>query len=234
VVAAWLVLTLWTQVPQTSPASVLTEAATRAAEFDMAGAVSLLAGAGESRDTDVQVAAVYARGLIDAREAWRQGGSPESLASVRQAISSLEAMAKGRPGAAEIARLTLQAAAAAAQSEREEMRLYIDTAIRMEMLQRAAGMPGAPLVAAAEAAGDLWLQVHRYDDARRAYDEAAERFGSSLRTLAGRARAARGANDTPTACSAFRALLDAWGGRAGQPVEIAEARAYVAGSCEAR
>ena len=69
----------------------------------------------------------------------------------------------------------LQAAAAAAQSEREEMRLYLDTAIRMETLQRAAGLAGAPIIAAAETAGDLWLQVHRYDEARRAYDEASER-----------------------------------------------------------
>ena len=215
-------------------ASPLAEAEVRAAEFDLMGAANLLKPAAGRGDASAQVAEIYVRGLIDAREAWRQGGSPESLAPVRQAISSLEAMAKGRPGSAEIARLMLQAAAAAAQSEREEMRLYVDTAIRMETLQRAAGMPGAPLVAAAEAAGDLWLQVHRYEDARSAYDEAAERFGSSLRTLAGRARAARGANDTPTACSAFRALLDAWGGRAGQPGEIAEARAYIAGWCEAR
>lgn len=212
--------------------SPLTEAAVRAAEFDLAGAANLLQSAVERGDTNAQVAAVYVRGLIEAREAWRQGGSPESLAHVRQAISWLEAIAKGQPGSAEIARLMLQAAAAAAQSEREEMRLYLDTAIRMETLQRAAGMPGAPLVAAAEAAGDLWLQVHRYEDARRAYEEAAERFGSSLRTLAGRARAARGTNDILTACTGSRALLDAWADRAGQPAEIAEARAYVAGSCE--
>lgn len=227
----WLVLTLWTQVPTTSSASVLTEAAMRAAEFDMAGAVSLLTGAGGSHDTDVQVAAVYVRGLLVARDAEREGGSPESLMPVRQAIAWLELVAKGRPGPAEIARLMLQAAAAAAQSEREEMRLYIDTAIRMETLQRAAGLPGAPLVAAAEAAGDLWLQVHRYDDARRAYDEAAERFGWSLRTLAGTARAALGLKDVDAACKAFRALLDAWGSRPALPPEIAEARTYVVDSC---
>jgi hypothetical protein len=231
-----IVVALTTAVPAyaaPSQASPLPEAQVRAAEFDLAGAADLLQPAVEGGDATAQVAAIYARGLIDAREAWRRGGSPESLAPVRQAISSLEATAKGRPGSAEIARLVLQAAAAGAQSEREEMRLYLETAVRMETLQRAAGMPGAPLVAAAETAGDLWLQVHRYDEARTAYAEAAERFGSSLRTLAGRARAARGANDVPTACTAFRALLDAWGARAGQPVEIAEARAYLAGSCQA-
>ena len=225
-------------------ANAIAEAQVRAAEFDFAGARDVLTPWAASRDTDAHVAAIYMMGLIDAREAWRQGGSPESLAPVRDAISSLEAAAKGRPGSAEIARLMLQAAAAAAQSERDEMRLYLDTAVRMETLQRAAGLPGAPLVPAAETAGDLWLQVHRYDEARRAYDEAAafaeasapkaERLGSSLRIASGRARAARGANDVPAACAAFRALLDGWGARAGQPIEIAEARAYVSGSCPAR
>ena len=211
--------------------SPLTEAGERAAEFDLAGAANLLQSAVERGDTNARVAAVYVRGLIEAREAWRQGGSPESLAPVRQAISWLEAMAKGQPGSAEIARLMLQAAAAAAQSEREEMRLYLDTAIRMEALQRAAGMPGAPLVAAAESAGDLWLQVHRYEDARSAYDQAAERFGPSLRTLAGRARASRGLNDPTAACAGFRALLEKWAPRPEMPAEIVEARAYVVDSC---
>jgi hypothetical protein len=222
---------VWTQVPSTSPASVLTEATVRAAEFDLAGAVSLLTGAGENRDTDVQVAAVYVRGLLDAREASRHGGSSESLIAVRQAIAWLELVAKGRPGPAEIARLMLQAAAAAAQSERDEMQLYLETAIRMETVQRAAGMAGAPLIAAAEAAGDLWLQVHRYDEARRTYDEAAQQVGSSPRVLYGRARAARGVNDVTVACAAFRQLLDAWGRRTAVPAEISEARAYVVESC---
>ena len=54
-------------------------------------------------------------------------------------------------------------------------------------------------------------------------------MGSSLRILAGRARAARGLNDTAGRCAGFRALLDAWAGRAGEPVEIVDARAYVVG-----
>ena len=214
-----------------APASLLTEALVHATELDLAGAAALLSG---SSDPDAQVAFLYIRGLIDAREAARQGGSPESLAPVRHAIASLEAIAQGRPGSAEIARLMLQAAAAAAQSERDEMRLYLETAVRMEMLHRAAGLPGAPLVPAAETAGDLWLQVHRYDEARTAYADAAERFGPSLRIAAGRARAARGANDVRAACTAFRTLLDAWGDRTREPIEIREARAYIAGSCPSR
>jgi len=207
------------------------EAQAFAAEFDLAGAARILASAGERGDIFAQLAAVYLRGLIYAHEASRQGGGPESLTPVRQAIAWLELVGNGRPGPAEIARLMLQAAAAAAQSERDEMRLYLDTAIRMETVQRAAGMAGAPILAAAETAADLWLQVHRYDEARRAYDEAAQQFGSSPRILYGRARAARGLDDVPMACEAYRQLLDAWGGRPAVPDEISEARAYVVESC---
>lgn len=215
-------------------ASLTMEASVRATEFDLARASNLLRAAAERGDASTQVALLYVRGLQEARDAFRRGGAAETLASVREAIASLEAIAKGRPGSAEIARLTLHAAAAAAQSEHAEMRLYLETAIRMESAQRAAGLPGAPLVTAAEVAGDLWLQVHRYEDARRAYAEAAERFGATLRILAGRARAARGLNDVAGACEEYRALLDAWGARPGLPLEIAEGRVYVAGFCASR
>ena len=210
--------------------ALLIEAEGRAAAFDLAGAADLLRNAGRT-DLDAQVAGVYARGLIDAREASRSGGSVESLMPVRNAIGWLEIVASGRPGPAEISRLVLQAAAAAAQSEREEMRLYLDTAIRMEMLQRAAGLPGAPLITAAEAAGELWLQVHRYAEATKAYQEAAAGAGLSPRVLAGLGRAGRGANDVVAACAAFRALLDEWEGRAELPAEVADARGYVMESC---
>jgi hypothetical protein len=232
-VAAWmsLVLTVGMASDAGSQTNAVIEAQALASEFDLAGAAERLASAGQRGDLFAQLGGVYLRGLVEAHEASRQGGSPDSLMPVRQAIAWLEIVANGRPGSAEIARLMLHAAAAAAQSEREEMRLYLDTAIRMETLQRAAGLPGAPIIAAAETAGDLWLQVHRYDEARRAYDDASERFGSSLRMLAGRARAARGLNEPAAACTGFRALLDAWGGRPAMPVEIVEAREYVVDSC---
>jgi hypothetical protein len=232
-VAAWMSLVLLVGVASdaASQTGAAIEAQVLASEFDVTGAATLLASAGQRGDLVAQLAGVYLRGLVDAHEASRQGGSPDSLLPVQQAIAWLEIVAHGRPGSAEIARLMLQAAAAAAQSERDEMRLYLDTAIRMETLQRAAGLAGAPIIAAAETAGDLWLQVHRYDEARRAYDDASARFGSSLRILAGRARAARGLNDHTAACAGFRALLDAWARRPAMPVEIVEAREYLVDSC---
>jgi hypothetical protein len=121
----------------------------------------------------------------------------------------------------------LRAAAAAAQSERDEMRVYLDAAVRMEMLQRAAAQPGAPVVSAVETAGDLWLQVHRYEDAHRAYLEAETAVGPTPRNLVGLARTAVRLNDEMAACANYRRLMAAWGSRAAEPPEIAEGRMYL-------
>lgn len=237
-------LILWTvvglaQAPCPSEAAALfEEARTRAMEFDLTGAAGSLEMAAARGCAEAEVAALYVRGLVAARAAFLEGGSSESLAAVRQAIAALErrapSTAAGRAGAgvgtAGIARLLLHAAAAAAQSERDEMRLYLESAVQLESLHRAAGETGAPIVSAAETAGDLWLQVHRYEEARRAYQDAAARVGTNLRILAGLARSARQLGDASAACSAYRTLTDTWGGRPGLPLEIAEARAYL-GAC---
>jgi hypothetical protein len=209
--------------------TLITEATVHATEFDLEGALSLLDVAAGRGDAFARTAVLYLRGLIAAREASREGGDPKALGPVQKSLMALAEIARGRPGAAEIARLVLQAASAAAQSERDEMRLYIDSAIQMESLQLAAGQGGAPIVSASELAGDFWLQVSRYDEARRAYTEAAERVGSTLRILSGLARSARRLNDMPAACTAYRRLVDVWGARPGLPIEIAEARAYLGG-----
>ena len=134
------------------------------------------------------IATLYVDGLLAAEEAYRQGGSDESLVPVRAAIAALEKISGNAPGPAEIARLVLMAAVAASQSERDEMGAFLTHAVEMELLQRAAGQPGAPVVSALEAAGDLWLRVHRYDDAKRAYERAAALLGMTPRIKAGLAR----------------------------------------------
>ena len=209
--------------------TLITEATAHATEFDLDGALSLLEAAAGRGDAFARTAVLYVRGLIAARDAFREGGDPKALAPVQESLMVLGEISRGRPGAAEIARRVLQAAAAAAQSERDEMRLYIDSAIQMESLQLAAGQSGAPIVSASELAGDFWLQVSRYDGARRVYTEAAEHVGFTLRILSGLARTARRLNDMPAACGAYRRLADVWGARPGLPVEIAEARAYLGG-----
>ena len=121
--------------------------------------------------------------------------------------------------------------AAAAQSERDEMPLYLETAIQMEVIQSAAGLPGAPLVSATEIAGDLSLQVDRYEDARQVYADAADRVGPSLRIMVVSARASSWLKDVLAACTSYESLLDTWGTRPGRPFEIAEARTYIDNVC---
>lgn len=144
--------------------------------------------AGICPPADIQ--SVYLRGWEAARAAAREGGSPESLAPVREAIAALEQMAGGAHGPAEIARYVLLAAADAAQEERDEMAIFIDHAVSLERQQIDLHAPGAPGITAHEAAGDLWLQVRRYADARAAYERAKAVLGSTPRIEEGLARLA--------------------------------------------
>ncbi len=211
--------------------SLIAEALVRSAEFDLPGAMELLRVAAERGDAGSEVGLIYLRGLVDARDAFRDGGTVAALAPVHGAIEALAALSQGRRGSAEIARLVLQAAAAAAQNERGEMRLYLETAMQMEVIQSAAGLPGAPLVSATEIAGDLWLQVDRYEDARQVYADAADRVGPSLRIMVGSARASSRLKDVLAACTSYGALLETWGTRPGLPAEIAEAQTYIEDVC---
>lgn len=208
-----------------SATAALTSAAKRVAAFDVPGAITDLTPAA-SVCQGADVARHYLQGLVSARDAYRYGGSPESLAPVRAAASALEAHAR-ESIPAEIARSVLLAASAAAQSEREEMALFLEQARDLERQVRGSGNDGAPLISAFEIAGDLWLQVHRFEDARAAYLEAVEQVGSTRRTTLGLARTAFRLNDLVSACDRYGALVADWPSSAGTPPELAEARAFV-------
>ena len=179
------------QVPCPSELSAsMSEASARAQASDLRGAIDLLMKTGASGCPDAVIGFIYLQGLLDARDAYARGAPPESLAPVKEAIAALESTARGQAGPAEIARLMLQAAAAAAQSERDEMALYLEHAERMDELLRAAGEPAAPVLSAAEVSGELWLEVQRYDDAERAFRRAAGQVGMTPRVVSGLARVA--------------------------------------------
>jgi hypothetical protein len=183
-------LTVAAAQPCPAPAlAALKEAAARVQAFDVAGAVARLRAPTVGICEETEVAGVYIGGLFAAMEAYKQGGSAESLAPVQDAIAALERISGQRPGQAEIARLVLIAAAAAAQSERDEMGAFITHAVAMETLQRDARQPGAPVLSAVEVAGELWLQVHRFEEARAAFARAAAEVGTTPRIAAGLARA---------------------------------------------
>src|SRR5262245_9750521 len=203
-------------------AALVAAATERAAVLDLRGARAALA-ADLSGCAEIVVPYWYLRGLIAAREAYRYGGSPESLEPVKLAMAQLAARA-AETRAAEIARVVLMAASAAAQSEREEMSLLLEHATDLERQQRSAGLPGAPILTAQEVAGDLWLQVHRFEDARRAYLGAAEQVGSTRLVTLGLARTAFRLGDLPASCAQYRGLVAGWPWPGSELPELIEAR----------
>jgi len=202
-------------------------AAARAQELDLPGSARLYEEAARIGCDRAALAAVYLEGLQAARDAYRAGGSDASLETVRTAIAALEASANAGDKVAEVGRVTLLAAAAAAQSERDDLATFLAQATSLERALHAA-TPGAMLpVTAHEVAADLWLQVHRFDTAQEAYRVASDLVGMTPRVAAGLARTAVRLKDVAAACASYRTLLQTWKGRDGSPAEVEEARRYV-------
>lgn len=199
----------------------------RADAFDLAGAADASEAAVRAGCADAGLTALYLRGWIAARDAYRFGGSPESLAPVQQILDRIDTSAFASSGEAEIVRFVLRAAMAAAQSERDTLALLIGHAMDLESRRRSAGLRGAPIMTAHEAAGDLWLQVHRFEDARRAYTRAADQVSRTARVVLGLARTAVRLSDIPAACEEYARLATAPSTAATLPSEIAEARTFV-------
>jgi hypothetical protein len=221
----WLIVLALAQSPCANHTTLMAAAVERAAVLDLRGATTRLSQ-GIKECPQTAVAYWYVHGLIAAREAYRYGGSPESLEPVELAIAELESRA-GEVPSAEIARVVLQAAMSAAQSEREEMGLLLEHALSLEGQARSAGSSGAPVVSAFEVSGDLWLQVHRFEDARRAYVTAGERVGSTRRVTLGLARTLARLSDLPAACDQYRALVSGWPKAGADPSELTEARMFL-------
>ena len=83
------------------------------------------------------------------------------------------------------------------------------------------------MLSAHEAAGLFWLQLHLYDEARRAFDIAGQRVGQTPQVFLGLARAAAGRKEMPAACEQYRRVVAWWKERVGAPPEIVEARAFI-------
>lgn len=207
----------------------LKTAATRAEAFDLEGA---LTAARLAENCDEAAGAVeYLEGLIGAQEAAKVGGTVDSLREVRSAANALSRRAEAQGVRWEIASLLMRAAAAASQYERDEMGVFLAEATRREQLLLEARQPPVPLISAHELAADLWLQVHRFDEARRAYGIAADHVGRTGRVLLGEARSAARLQDTAAACNAYRDFVEWWGDRSSARAELVEARTYVLDSC---
>jgi hypothetical protein len=198
------------------------EARAKGEAFDLGGALEA-ARAGTGCD-EAEGTVEYLEGLVAARAAVKTGGATDSLRDVRSAANALSRRAEGGNRRWEVASLLIRAAGAATQYERDEMAVYLAEAVRIEGLLLDAQQPAPPIVTAHELAGELWLQVDRYEDARQAYLRAADRVGRTGRVHLGLARSAARLNDTPIACREYTWLLEWWGERPGLPPEIEEAR----------
>lgn len=224
--AALLSSTLAGSAQQSVCSQVMARARALAERFQVSLAERVL-GAPGRRGCDVRVATTYLRGLQAAREASATGGEEESLAPVRRAVADLDAMGEAG-GPAEIASLVLRAAVAAAQSEREEMAVVLAQALQVERARGARGADGAPVLSAHQMAGELWLQVHRYDEAAAAFLVARGVAGDSPRVSVGLARARARDGRIPEACDAYRAVERlAPNVRAVMKAEVAEAQGFL-------
>lgn len=228
-IALWVLLA---QAPACPPdaASLMAEGARLASELNLAAAAGRYAQADSHGCEDARIVALYLQGLAVARAAYAAGGSAESLEPVRRAEAALGTLSTGPRSVAEIARFLLMAAASAAQSERYEMGTLLTHATGLEALRLLAGESAVPGVSAHELAGDLWLQVHRFEDARTAYRQAVEHVGPTARISLGLARTAVRLGDVPDACEAYTSLLRFWTGPADQP-DVVAAREFIAERC---
>ena len=194
--------------------------------FDLSGAAAEYAAAEREGCEPAAPAAIYLRGLVAARAADAGFATTATLLPLQLAVASLDRPAANDP-VARAMQAVLRAAIPAAQHERPEMALRIEEMLRMESLQLEARLPALPVLSAHEVAGYFWLQLHLYDEAGRAFDEAARRIGRTPHILLGAAQAAVGRRDPGTACEQYRQLIAWWGSRSSSPMEITEAREYV-------
>lgn len=186
------------------------EAVTRGARLvdvgDDAGAVDAL----RARYDDaamcpaVAVAAWSLRGWAAAAAAAARGGTPESLADTTTALATLESLGRGVSEAG-YATALLHAAMAAAQSERDELRLWLDQA--RDVSRRLALGGSAPRWPRPidRGEGELWHRVDDFELAESAFAAAVagDDSAASFRGLA-RARDRRG--NRAGACAAYRAV----------------------------
>jgi len=232
---------LWALLPWTQPSAATCDATTQAL---LAAAAADEALTGEFAAVAAQLRGSYAahdtcRELVVAAWAWdgwqaavvaaSRGGSDQSLTDVRTALASL-----GPPGPTAshgaYATAVLRAAAAAAQDERDEMRVWLeharDLATRMALTGDRARWP-LPIDLVD---GELWLRVDDFELAEASYTRALAVRDSAAgwRGLA-RARARRGNRDG--ACAAYRKARDSAGPAQATGVVATEAGGYLR-ACE--
>ncbi len=202
---------------RSEPSRILGATVTRArvrvllAEHDWAGGRAMAEhtrDAGPACDAD-PVVCTFIHGYAAARLA-----SPEAkadlIAEAGDCARQLQGAASDPVSVAELYRVFVRAAMAAAQEETPELNLLITHAVSLEKRLRESGQIDVPLQPATEIAGDLWLQVNRYETARQSYRATLDDWPHRPASLLGIARASVELHDDAAAREAYRALLDLW------------------------
>lgn len=170
----------------------------------------------------VAVAAWSLRGWHAAGAADARGGAPDTLADVTTAVTTLDGLGPGVSDAGYAAAL-LHAATAAAQDERDELRLWLDQARDVSRRLALAGpAPRWPLPID-RAEGELWLRVDDFELAETAFI-AASRLDTTAAAFRGLARARDRRGQRGAACAAYREVASR--AAAGSPYAV-EARGYL-------
>jgi hypothetical protein len=169
----------------------------------------------------------YVRGVLAARRAW-PGGKAELFAEAREAAEQLEALQvhHGRTMRDDVRHVSVRAAMAAAQEERDELALLLAHAASLDAQLRDIGVDDDPLLPLDELSGDLWLQLHRFADARRQYRQTTIRRPERTRAWVGRARAARELGDLADARASADRVLSAWAHADEDLAALGEMREY--------
>jgi tetratricopeptide (TPR) repeat protein len=160
-------------------------------------------------------------GLAAAHDAW-PGGDPDLLTVAHQAADALEARGTTE---SRLFQAIVLAAIAAAQEERDLLALMLAQAQDLDQVLREAGRPAPASFQVGRLAGDLWLQVDRYADARTAFLAAANREPRDARAWLGLARTEAKLSNADASAEAYRMFLQRWIGADPQAEEIIEARA---------
>lgn len=151
------------------------------------------------QDVDREVQRLAMEGWVAARELAPKGGALELLGPVNLRLRALDAL----PGlAARYADVAIRAAVSAAQEERDEMEVFLAHARDVSDTMALAGAPAQWPLPIDEMAGELWLEVDRYPEARDAYRRATK-VKPTANAWIGLARASDRLGDLVAACAAY-------------------------------
>jgi hypothetical protein len=140
------------------------------------------------------------------------GGDPAQLGPMRARLDEFGRFAPGPLALdAEYARVAVQAAVAAAQDERGELELLLTHArdLSERLIQR--GRPARWPRPFNLLAGELWLEVDRFEDARQAFERAVRTGSPPALAQVGLAESLIGLGQRDDACRLIRQVRDATG-----------------------